>query len=224
VKGEHMERNGCKITYSKWKHLRNNKKKYFCKNCFILASRSDQTQNMQIDIFSPLCTKCMHSVHKHTLKFQIITLTTKSFRMLSTMYSKEMRAAKISSVKRVNSFTKTLPSKQTTTRPIIPSQRPIYTRTVRKLSPFVKQNWKKKKKSAQLNFNLNIYICIKFILASSCRKICSAISETIVYVLSMSYQEHYNQMPGFPHAIVFPDDDQYKLVGDPLCSFQNGIN
>jgi len=126
-----MERNGCKITHIEWKHLRNNKKKYFCKNGLILASRSDRTQNTQIDIISPLCTKCMHSVHKYTLKSQIMTLTTKSFMMLSTMYSMEMRAAKISSVKRVNSFTKTLPSKQTTTRPIIPSQMPMYTRTVR---------------------------------------------------------------------------------------------
>jgi hypothetical protein len=98
------------------------------------------TQNMQS---SPLCTNCMHSVHKYILHSHIMTLTTNSFTMLSTMYSMEMRAAKISSVKRVNSFTKTLPSKQTTTRPIIPSQRPIYTRTVRKSSPFVKQNWKK---------------------------------------------------------------------------------
>ena len=128
-----MERIGC------MKHLTNNNKKYFCKNCLILASRSDQTQYMQIDS-SPFYTKCMQSVHKHTPKSHIMTLTTKSFMMLSTMYSKEMRAAKISSVKRVNSFTNTLPSKQTTTRPIIPSQRPIYNRTVRKSSPFVKQN------------------------------------------------------------------------------------
>ena len=54
---EHMERTGCKITHIKWKHLRNNKKKYFCKNCLILASRSDETQNMQIDVISPMCTK-----------------------------------------------------------------------------------------------------------------------------------------------------------------------
>ena len=171
-----MERIGCKITHIKWKHLWNNKKNYFCKNCLILASRGDVTQNMQIDIISPLCTKCMHSVHKHTLKSQIMTLTTKSFMMLSTMYNREMRAAKISSVKRVNSFTKTLPSKQTTTRPIIPSQRPIYNRTVRKSSPFVKQNWGKKMYSliSTLTY-IYIYIYIKFILACSCRKICSAI-------------------------------------------------
>ena len=149
-----MERTGCKITHIKWKHLKNNKKKYFFKNSLILALRSDRTQNMQIDIISPLCTKCMHSVHKYSLKSQTMTLTTKSFVILSTMYSMEMRAAKISSVNRVNSFTKTLPSKQTTARPIIPSQRPIYTRAVRKSSPFVKQNWKK---NVQRNFNFNIY-------------------------------------------------------------------
>jgi hypothetical protein len=40
----------------------------------------------------------------------------------------------------------------------------------------------------------------------------------------MSHQEHYNQMMGFPQAMVFPDYDQDKLVGDPLCSFQNGKN
>lgn len=135
-----MESNDCKITQIKWKHLRINKKKYFCKNRLILAPRSDRIQNMQIDIIFPLCTECMHSVYNYILKSQIMTLTTKSFKMLSTMYSMEMTAAKISSVNRVNSFTKTLPSKQTTTRPIIPSQRPIYTRTERKSSPFVIQN------------------------------------------------------------------------------------
>jgi hypothetical protein len=116
---------------------------------------------MQTDMSSPLCPYCMLSVHKYILQSHITTLTTYSFTMLSKMYSMEMRAAKISSVKRVNSFTKTLPSKQTTTRPIIPSQRPIYTRTVRKSSPFVKQNWKK---NAQRNFNFNIY---KYIIYTS---------------------------------------------------------
>jgi hypothetical protein len=72
-----------------------------------------------------------------------MALTTNNFMILSTMYRREIRAAKISSVKRVNSFTRTLPSKHTTTRPIIPSQMPIYTRTVRKSRPFVKQNWNK---------------------------------------------------------------------------------
>lgn len=51
MKGEHMERTGCNITHTKWKHLRNNKKKYLCKNCLILPSRSDRTQYMQIDSF-----------------------------------------------------------------------------------------------------------------------------------------------------------------------------
>ena len=183
---------------------------------------------MQIDIISPLCTKCMQSVHKYILKSQIMTLTTMSFMMLSTMYSMEMRAAKISSVKRVNSFTKTLPSKQTTTRPIIPSQRPIYNRTVRKSSWFVIQNWKKMHSLISTLIYVCVCVCVcvcvKFILASSCRYICSAIWKTTVYVLNTSYQEHYNEMLGFSQVIVFPDDDQDKLVGDPVCSFKNGKN
>jgi hypothetical protein len=31
-------------------------------------------------------------------------------------------------------------------------------------------------------------------------------------------------MLGFSQAIVFPDYDQDKLVGDLVCSFQNGKN
>jgi hypothetical protein len=31
-----------------------------------------------------------------------------------------------------------------------------------------------------------------------------------------------NQMLGFPQAMVFPGDDQDKLVCDPVCGFQKG--
>ena len=42
------------------------------------------------------------------------------------------------------------------------------------------------------------------------------------FMFSACPTRNTNQMLEFPQAMVSPNDNQDKLVGDPLCSFQNG--